>query len=218
MCYGLNQQQQNEIKIYRLLGVNYFRKAILWFEKTKNLKKNRKNENYHPSAMDIISLEKYNGFLLYNAFLHSVSMFFVIIYYILELAFGLHNSVVNVIMIIISLLNIYCIILQRTNYLKVKEYFNKYYSRLFNKVSSFDTGVIKQIYANEPSLLLSDYKIICKLKNAFEGKEDCYIGVTDVDNLKRIYKCVEPLVQSKNHRRTKAVSEDSLLELCNVSA
>lgn len=68
MCYGLNQQQQNEIKIYRLLGVNYFRKAILWFEKTKNLKKNRKNENYHPSAMDIISLEKYNGFLLYNAF------------------------------------------------------------------------------------------------------------------------------------------------------
>jgi len=215
MCYGLNQQQQNEIKIYRLLGVNYFRKAILWFEKTKNLKKNRKNENYHPLAMDIISLEKHNGFLLYNAFLHGVSMFFVIIYCILATAFGLHNSVVNVIMVIISLLNIYCIILQRTNYLKVKEFVSRYHSRLFSKLSSFDTEVIKQIYANEPSLLLSDYKVICKLKYAFDGKEDCYIRITDVDNLKRIHKCVESLVQRKNNRRTKAVSEDSLLELCN---
>lgn len=212
---GLNQRQQNEVKIYRLLGVNYFRKAILWLEKTKNHKKNRKNENYHPSAMDIISLEKHNGFLLYNAFLHGVSMFFVIIYYILALVFGLHNLIINVIMAIISLLNIYCIILQRTNYLKVKEYFCRYRNRLYSRLSSFDTGVMRQIYAKEPSLLFSDYKVICKLKNAFDGKEDYYIGITDIDNLKRIHKCVEPLVQRKNYKRTNAVSENSLLELCN---
>ena len=43
MYSGLNQRQQNEVKIYRLLGVDYFRKVILWFEKTKNRKKNRKS-------------------------------------------------------------------------------------------------------------------------------------------------------------------------------
>ena len=68
MYSGLNQRQRNEVKIYRLLGVDYFRKVILWFEKTKNQKKNKKNENYHPAAMDVISLEKHSGFLLYNAF------------------------------------------------------------------------------------------------------------------------------------------------------
>lgn len=215
MYRGLSQRQKNEIKIYRLFGVNYFRKVILWFEKTKNHRKNKRNENYHPSAMDVISLEKYNGFLLYNTFLHSVSMFFVVVYCILAIAFGFHSLVIDIIMAIVSLLNIYCIVLQRTNYLKVKEYFYKYYNRLFNKLSSFDKGIMQQIYINEPSLLLSDYKVICKLKNAFDGKEDCYIEIADVDSLKRIHECVEPLLQRKNSRRTNAVSEVGLLELCS---
>lgn len=215
MYSGLNQRQQNEVKIYRLLGVDYFRKVILWFEKTKNRKKNRKNENYHPAAMDVISLEKHNGFLLYNAFLHSVSMFFVIVYCILALAFGLHNLIIDVIMVVISLLNIYCIILQRTNYLKVREYFCRYYNRLFKKLAYFDNEIMRQVYANEPSLLLSDYKVICNLKEAFDGKKDCYIGSADIDNLKRIQKCVEPLLQRKNSGRTNAVSDGRLLEMCS---
>lgn len=215
MYSGLNQRQRNEVKIYRLLGVDYFRKVILWFEKTKNQKKNKKNENYHPAAMDVISLEKHSGFLLYNAFLHSVSMFFVIVYCILALAFGLHNLIIDIIMVVISLLNIYCIILQRTNYLKIKEYFCKYYNRLYKKLACFDNEIMRQIYANEPSLLLSDYKVICNLKEAFDGKKDCYIGNADIDNLKRIQKCVEPLLQRKNSGRTNAVSDGRLLELCS---
>ena len=215
MYSGLNQRQRNEVKIYRLLGVDYFRKVILWFEKTKNQKKNKKNENYHPAAMDVISLEKHSGFLLYNAFLHSVSMLFVIVYCILALAFGLHNLIIDIIMVVISLLNIYCIILQRTNHLKIKEYFCKYYNRLYKKLACFDNEIMRQIYANEPSLLLSDYKVICNLKEAFDGKKDCYIGNADIDNLKRIQKCVEPLLQRKNSGRTNAVSDGRLLELCS---
>lgn len=215
MYSSLNQKQRNEMKIYRFLGVNYFRKAILWLEKTKNHKVNKKNENYHPSAIDIISLERHNGFLLYNAFLHSVNIFFIIVYCILASIFHVYNLCVDVIMIIMLLLNIYCIILQRMNYLRIKECIYRYYSRLLNKLSSFDTGVMRQVYINNPSLMLSDYKVVCKLKNAFDGKSDCYIGIADIDNLKRIYKCVEPLVQRKNNRRTNAISEDSLLKLCN---
>lgn len=215
MYSGLNQRQRNEVKIYRLLGVDYFRKVILWFEKTKNQKKNKKNENYHPAAMDVISLEKHSGFLLYNAFLHSVSMFFVIVYCILALAFGLHNLIIDIIMVVISLLNIYCIILQRTNYLKIKEYCCKYYNRLYKKLACFDNEIMRQIYANEPSLLLSDYKVICNLKEAFDGKKDCYIGNADIDNLKRIQKCVESLLQRKNSGQTNAVSDGRLLELCS---
>lgn len=215
MYSGLNKQQQNEVKAYRILGIDFFRRALLWFEKIKNRNKNKRNENYHPSALDIISLEKHNGFLLYNAFLHGVSMFFIIIYFISAVAFGFDNLAVNVIVVIVSLLNVYCIILQRTNYLKVKECLYRYQNRLFRKLSSFDPGVMRQIYANEPSLLLSDYKVICRLKNAFDGKEDCYIGTTDVDNLKRIHKCIESMVPKKKTGQTNAVSQDGLLEQCN---
>ena len=157
----------------------------------------------------------FTSFLLYNAFLHSVSMFFVIVYCILALAFGLHNLIIDIIMVVISLLNIYCIILQRTNYLKIKEYCCKYYNRLYKKLACFDNEIMRQIYANEPSLLLSDYKVICNLKEAFEGKKDCYIRNADIDNLKRIPKCVEPLLQRKNSGRTNAVSDGRLLELCS---
>lgn len=133
----------------------------------------------------------------------------------MALAFGLHNLIIDIIMVVISLLNIYCIILQRINYLKIKEYFCKYYNRLYKKLACFDNEIMRQIYANEPSLLLSDYKVICNLKEAFDGKKDCYIGNADIDNLKRIQKCVEPLLQRKNSGRTNAASDGRLLELCS---
>lgn len=212
---GLNQRQRNEMTIYRLLGVDYFRKAILWHEKVKKRKHNRINENYHPLAMNVISLEKYDGFLLYNTILHCVSMFFVIIYYFLSLTCGLQNWIIDIFLTIISIFNLYCIILQRTNYLRIRGYSNKYYRHLQNKISPSNIEVMRQIYVNTPELLYSDYKVICRLKNALDGKMDCYISLADVENLKRIVKCVESLPQKNSNRKFGAVSEAGVLELCN---
>lgn len=215
MHSGLNQRQQNETHIYHFLGVKYFCKGILWFEKIKNHKTDKKNENYHLSAIDIISLEKHKGFLLYNALLHSVSIFFIIVYCVLASIARLNNPVMDIIMTILLLLNIYCIILQRTNYLRIKKCFGRYYKYLYDRLSYFDTEIVKRIYINDPSILISDYKVICKLKNAFDGKSDYYIGIADIDNLKRIHKCAEALKQRKNNRQIDAISENSLLEQCN---
>ena len=79
MCKRLSSWNKFELRVYRLLGVNQFRKAILLFEKIKHRKDNRKNENYHPSSFDVFALEQYNGFLLYNAFLHIVSLLFTMV-------------------------------------------------------------------------------------------------------------------------------------------
>lgn len=68
----LNFWNNFELRIYYLLGVQQFRKVILWLEKVKHHRDNSRNENYHLSKFDLISIERYTGFLIYNAFLHCI--------------------------------------------------------------------------------------------------------------------------------------------------
>ena len=74
----MSQEKQNrlenlELQLFKFTGVKRFRKAVFWLERVKHRKSNRKNENYHPFSFDIITLEKFNGFLLYNTLLHIIS-------------------------------------------------------------------------------------------------------------------------------------------------
>lgn len=204
-----------ELGVYRLLGVNQFRKVILIFEKLRHLKDNRKNENYHPSHFDVLALEQYNGFILYNAFLHGVSLAFAGAYFILTLTFGVRNIVADVFMVVLSLLNIYCIVLQRANHLRIKGYCYRYYNRFSVNSNLYSKVLVQRIYAQEPQLLQTDYEVICRIRNAFEGQADCVLNAADINSLKRICDCIAPTPHKKSYRRTKEFTADGLIEKCN---
>lgn len=212
---GLTSCNKLELRVYRLLGIREFRKAILLFEKINHHKDNRKNENYHPSNVNVFALEQYNGFLLYNAFLHVASLFFSGMYLLFTLTFGVRITVVDVFMAILSLLNIYCIFLQRNNYLKIKDYCFRYYYRFYNKAKLCSEDIIQRIATQGLQQIQADYDVICRIKNAFEGRADCVLSVADTDSLKRICEYIEPILQRKSNRLIKGVIEVGLMEKCN---
>lgn len=207
-----------ELRLYRLLGVHQFRKAILWFEKIKHRKDNRKNENYHPSSFDVFALERYNGFLLYNAFLHVVSLIFTTVYVILSTAIEFRNILFDLCMIVLTLFNVYCIILQRNNYLKLKEYRTKYYNRFLKQTNLCKEETLQRIYALEPQKLQADYEVLSRIKKAFVGQADCILSCTDVESLKRLSACLEFTSLKKVGRKSKEVLEVGLIEKCNATS
>lgn len=213
---GLSSWNKLELRAYRLMGINQFRKAILWFERVKHHKDNRKNENYHPFGFGVCALEQYTGFLLYNASLHGISMFFSVIYFIFAFTLKNHNVVVDTIIAFLSIFNVYCILLQRANYLRIREYCHRYYKRFYDKAHSFSEEVLRRFYNKELQYLQSDYEVICRIKNAFEGQTDCTLNVADVGSLKRICEFINPLSRKKSTQRTVGVEEISLMERCNT--
>lgn len=204
-----------ELQIFRFTGVNLFRKLIFWLERVKHGKSDRKNENYHPFSFDVISLEKFNGFLLYNALLHIISLLFVVAYIVLSLIFDIRNTTVDVIVAVFLLLDIYCIALQRGSYLKTRVLCRRYYSRSFTNIMQCNRDVLQELYTEDPQKLRQDYEVIWRIRNAFEGHSDCILGVSDVESLKRICECVEPIAPKKNDQQDNRPAESGVIEECN---
>lgn len=204
-----------ELQVYCLLGVNQFRKLILAFEKIKHFKDKRQNENYHPTNLDVFSLERYNGFLIYNAFLHCVSLLFTVLYVVLSTAIVFRNLFMDFFIVFLTLLNLYCIMLQRTNYLKIKKHRNKYFKHFLKHTHLCKKETIQKVYALAPQKLQTDYKVLCKLREAFEGQADCVLTHNDVESLQRISTCLDPTSVKKINRKNKKVLPVGLLEQCN---
>lgn len=207
-----------ELRAYHLLGVNQFRKLIFVFEKIRHFKDKRKNENYHPSNFDVLSLERYNGFLIYNAFLHCVSLLFTVLYAVLSTAIEFRNMFMDLSIVFLTLLNVYCLMLQRTNYLKLKEYRNKYCKRFLKRTDLCKKEIIQKVYALEPQKLQADYEVLCRIREAFEGQSDCVLTRDDVESLQRISACFEPAGEKNSNRKNKEVLTVGLLEQCNSAS
>lgn len=212
----LNRFHQYELRIYRFLGINRFRKVLLLLERLKHHKDNGKNENYHPSDMTDISLKEYEGYLLYNAFLHCVSLLFVMVYFILAVAAGVHNILVDAIMVALFVIDVYCIILQRVNFLRIQAYIHKRFQRYSQKANLLKSEISCKIKQGKFQNIYDDYELICKIRNAFLGKRDCIIKHTDIESMKRICACVELSAAQNRARKGSEENEISLVECCEL--
>lgn len=212
---GLSYWNKYELQLYHLIGVNRFCKVILWFEKIKRFRNNRKNENYHLSDFSIFALERYTGFLLYNAIIHIVSLFFAGICLLLTLSFEVHSLIVDVIMGILFFLNIYCIILQRTNYLKIKEYCYRYYKSFCCKSNLCNKGMVQRHYIENPQQFQDDCKVLFRIKNAFIGQADCVLNVSDIESLKRICEYTKSTSHKKTKQKIERIEEARLIDKCS---
>ena len=193
-CKELSHFNNFELKIYKIIGINQFQKLILFFEKVRHFYSHKKIENYHPSDFDIFSIKKYKSVLLYHVFLHTVSLLLTFICYRVTLIYGETNQFILIFIICLTLLNIYCIVLQRTSYLRIKAYCCKYYKRFFHKANLFNKNVVKNFYEKYIDLLKLDYDLICRIKKAFDSQSECLITPADIDSLNRIYECAEPIL------------------------
>lgn len=118
-----NKKNDLELKIYEALGVKQFRSLVFRLEKVIHHKDKGKNINYHVKRMNVDQLENFKKYLYFNGFIHvRNSILLSIIILVNVFAF----SKASLAILILDLIkNLYCVMLQRYNYVRINDTITK---------------------------------------------------------------------------------------------
>lgn len=173
-----------ELKIYEYLGVLFFQKCVFILEKLIHFKDKGKNINYHIKNYNIDELENFKKFLYFNGFIHVRNTLILIVCTIIQALF-LHP--VFLIYLIPSLIkNIYCVMLQRYNYIRL----NKVIELKKNQIQRRNLKIVKKIKESNKLQVIKQNDIsvtleqIQNLKKFIQGTDDVYL---DRDSLNLLY-------------------------------
>lgn len=186
--------REKELKLWRIFGIVYFRKLIMAVEKWLHKKDRCYNSNYHIKGYSCEDIIKFYPFLCYNTYIHLLSNFFVVIYIIFRvLGFG---SVVciDIGAFFIFVLNTYCIILQRYNYLMIcslEEKYEKIRERKWRLMKKRAEQYLSVHYSLEYKK--TDLAFLYRMNHALCTGENFFIGKKDLGTLERFSKMVNPI-------------------------
>ena len=164
-----------EKKLYELLGVKQFRKLTFILEKVIHFKDKRKNINYHIKNLDLNSMEKFKKFLYYNGFIHARNSIFLTIITAIMMAFKV-NIAMSITMLIFLIKDLYCVMLQRYNWIRL----NEYQKRLEKRKSNINQKEIQIIKQNTLEQTMNNEKLdkeqlieeIKEIKEKLNGKDN----------------------------------------------
>ncbi len=188
-----------ELKIYKALGVKYFRNLAFKLEKLIHIKDKKKNINYHINdCKDLVSIDKFKKYLYYNGFIHVKNLIFGSVG--LALMIILNASVVPVIALSTLLLkDAYCVMLQRYNWIRITRHEEKLKARERKRIdkvkSNIDKEKVEEVIINNK---VNREELIREIQALRNYLKSCNKGVEEVGpSLDSIQ---EMLVKSMNKR------------------
>lgn len=188
-----------ELKIYKALGVKYFRNLAFKLEKLIHIKDKKKNINYHINdCKDLVSIDKFKKYLYYNGFIHVKNLIFGSVG--LTLMIILNASVVPVIALSTLLLkDAYCVMLQRYNWIRITRHEEKLKARERKRIdkvkSNIDKEKVEEVIINNK---VNREELIREIQALRNYLKSCNKGVEEVGpSLDSIQ---EMLVKSMNKR------------------
>ena len=188
-----------ELKIYKALGVKYFRNLAFKLEKLIHIKDKKKNINYHINdCKDLVSIDKFKKYLYYNGFIHVKNLIFGSVG--LALMIILNASVVPVIALSTLLLkDAYCVMLQRYNWIRITRHEENLKARERKRIdkvkSNIDKEKVEEVIINNK---VNREELIREIQALRNYLKSCNKGVEEVGpSLDSIQ---EMLVKSMNKR------------------
>lgn len=188
-----------ELKIYKALGVKYFRNLAFKLEKLIHIKDKKKNINYHINdCKDLVSIDKFKKYLYYNGFIHVKNLIFGSVG--LALMIILNASVVPVIALSTLLLkDAYCVMLQRYNWIRITRHEEKLKARERKRIdkvkSNIDKEKVEEVIINNK---VNREELIREIQALRNYLKSCNKGVEEVGPL--LDTIQEMLVKSMNKR------------------
>lgn len=120
-CLNKRLNESFEILIYKCIGVLWFKKIVLCFEKMLYVNRGYSLMNYHPEKMTTEGIKNFFWQLLYNCTLHITSIVFSLLYFSITFIGKVKIMPLNAIVLMMIIFNLYCIFLQRYIYLKMRK-------------------------------------------------------------------------------------------------
>lgn len=121
----MSNKKKLELKIYEFLGVKQFKKAVFMLEKIIHKRDKGKNINYHiKNSNDRESVDSFKKYLYYNGFIHTKNLITGIPLIVFAILCG-QNLLFLIPLILFLIKDVYCVMLQRYNWLKISEFEKK---------------------------------------------------------------------------------------------
>ena len=202
----LTKKEKREVIIYQLLGVNIFKQMTLTLEKIIHYHENKNitdeqykkhNINYHPKDNTLQGLTDFKKFLYYNGSIHiKNSLIYSIV--IVAVAFIPGLNIINVGMIPLLIMNLYCVMLQRYTYLRIEDSI-RILEKHNEKMIARKVQKLEQI--NEKKEVIDpekiDLELINKIEDYLNNKADAVISEKYLESLITINHYLSLLNQNK---------------------
>lgn len=176
-----------ELIIYQRLGVKKFRQLVLYLEKRKHRKDQGKNSNYHIYRMTPAGIQRHFAFLSYNSLIHIISILILLLQFLLKILFKTHFTFVDVILLLFIAANIYCIMLQRFNALRMRRFLQicrkRQKQRMDNNIRLLQDGISPAYGILE---MKKDLMWLEGLRRSVGGYEDVFINDSDIPAMDRL--------------------------------
>lgn len=116
----LSKRELFELKFYRAIGIRLFRDGAFALERWVHRKDGGKNRNYHVRDWTYYGIREHYSFLSFNATIHIAAIALLSLLILGGCAIGGFPAAWYVVNHILILLNVYCILLQRYNALRLR--------------------------------------------------------------------------------------------------
>lgn len=203
----MKKNKNLEMKIYELLGVKIFRKMAFTLasiislplkltmskEEWKNY--NNKTSNYNIGKVkDLDDIKKYKKQMHLNASIHTFGLFLCIVDLLLG---GLDTF-----FIIMTLINVYCIMLQRYNIIRLNKVIKKFYPKYEHQKEE----IKKELIESDKLLKEHTYKIVKENKKEVTEREVTFEELLNNSSLSELkayreslkyFKCVETIDENR---------------------
>lgn len=203
----MKKNKNLEMKIYELLGIKIFRKMVFSLAYIINLPKKRKMtkeewENYNNKTSnynigkvkDLDDVKKYKKQMYLNASIHALGLFLCIV----DLLLGGFD----VFFIIMTLINAYCVMLQRYNIIRLNKVIKKFYPKYEHKKEE----IKKELIESDKLLKEHTYKIVKENKKEVNEREVTFEELLNNSSLSELktyreslkyFKCAETINEYK---------------------
>ena len=189
-----------KLKFYKKLGVEIFKRLTFKLEKLVHFRDKKKNKNYHIGARDREGLEQFKKYLYYNGFIHVKNLFVLLIVLGLRLILVKNFIIFDLYFLFSIPKNIYCIMLQRYNYIRINRTIEKLEKVKMRKIEKRAV----ELADREQLLEKLDINVINQVLS-FEKKEnECTVNASAIESLKALRSIVifNDINETKNKTRT----------------
>lgn len=197
----MTKKEEIEVKIYKKIGIEKFKKLTLYLEKKIHKKDKGQNINYHPKKLTKGSIKKFRKFFYYNGFIHSRNLIFGVPLLIVMIIFKL-NPIFITFLSLWLLKDAYCVMLQRYNWIETNETLKRIVSieqeKIEDRKKDCNIEKLKEILKEKNVDKEECIKKIEDLKNVISDENDKIIEFDNsLEVIEELLTCYKPKVKQK---------------------
>ena len=180
--------EQREIRLYQMLGVRKFRDCVFALERRKHRKDSEQNSNYHIRFLSYTGILRHYSYLSYNALIHIISILALLIHILAAHLIGYPLKGLGFFFLLPIVLNLYCIMLQRYNALRLKQYQRLYEKKYEIRIEKNAAALRKNIPSDySETQIREDERWLKNMRIHIQNERDFLINEKDAPVLNRLY-------------------------------